>query len=182
MSIVRLSCFFLALFIAGGCQNSKRALSDNSTTDDTTDNWLMEKISRPEGPPKSPEALARHIQYGIQEKDRELLASLYYRVEAEGFKVQSDKIDKSIDLLIGARSQYLMGVVSFKLDAKEIQKRKAQTFGYRVPLKLAPELTHEIRFEYHGKLPLGETRPTSVNVGESSGVYYIASYQLGNKK
>lgn len=110
-----------------------------------------------------------------------MMASLFHRENSEGFKTQDDKIENTIDLLLATTKQNLTGIGVTKLDSDEIQKRKSQTFGMSVPVKLVPEATHEISFTYEGRVKPGESRPTSVNAGQFEGVFVIASFQVADE-
>lgn len=183
-------CLVAALLVAGACrepgsnspESAGQHLADEPLPGETNTGPFLDEISRPEGPPKTSEELAQHIQYSIQEQDKEMLASLFYRIESEGYKLQHDDIDNSVDSILSTREQNLIGIVAAALSEDEISKRDALTkkFNPGRSVKLVPYAKHAIRFQYRGRLEIGrKSRPTLVYAGQHDGVYYIATLQVG---
>jgi len=170
-----------ATLITIGCSTSAEDAPNkaNSTGQDST--WLMETISRPEGPPNSPQALADHIQYAIQQQDREMLSSLFHKKGVEGFKPRMEEFKRTTESLLKAIDHKLTGIEVKKLSLDEIRKMNSQTFGLKVPVKLVPNATHEIAFTYQGRLTSTSSRTTAVYVGQYDGNFVIASYQIADE-
>lgn len=192
---------FLIVFIVAaqfcltaGCQkpasdtNQQTGSDRNSATDqsavdrsgESTDGKTLPEIAAPQGSPATAEELARHIHFAIQESDRQRLIETIYQVPTGEFQVQKELMERLVDDLIEAKQQGLIAVRATRLTDAEIEKRINMDFGMAVPLKLVPGITHEITFEYAGRLRSGTSRPSSVNVGPQDGVYYVASYFKGS--
>ena len=160
-----------------GCQGSEKESANENKSGDNEAKWLLDKIARPDGPPKSANALAQHIQYGVQEQDEEMLRKLFFQETSEGFRLKTDNIDRNVSDLLSMKRRKLAAIEVVELDAEEISRRIELATGRGKSAKLEPGLTHELKFEYEGPMLFGSSRITALSVGESGGFYYLVTVQ-----
>ena len=165
----------IACTLVIGCRGSGNESANENKSGDTEVTWLLDDIPRPEAPPKSAEALAQHIRYGVQEQNEDMLRQLFFQKTAEGFRLNTDNIDRNVSDLLSMKRRKLVAIEVVELGPEEISRRIELATGRGKPARLEPGLTHEIKFEYDGPMLFGSSRITALSVGESGGVYYLVT-------